>query len=62
MALSPYFADVMRIQAGEVLADLALGRIVPPTGRLYAFLGRGEFTWPELSELARRDEWRITAE
>jgi len=56
MALSPYFVDVMRIQAGEVLADLALGRIVPPRGRLYASLVRGELTWPEPSELARRDD------
>jgi len=54
--LSPYFADVMRIQAGEVLADLALGRIVPPRGRIYASLVRGELTWPQPSELARRDD------
>jgi len=56
MALSPYFADVMRIQAGEFLADLALGRIVPPRGRIYASLVRGELTWPQPSELARRDD------
>ncbi|WP_248747979.1 SDR family NAD(P)-dependent oxidoreductase [Pseudomonas sp. MWU12-2037] len=56
MALSPYFADVMRIQAGEFLADLALGRIVPPRGRLYASLVRGELTWPQPSELAGRDD------
>jgi len=56
MALSPYFAEVMRIQAGEVLADLALGRIVLPKGRLYASLVRGKLTWPEPSELARRDD------
>ncbi|NWD04848.1 SDR family NAD(P)-dependent oxidoreductase [Pseudomonas gingeri] len=55
-ALSPYFAEGMRLQAGELLADLALGRIVPPKGRLYASLVRGELTWPEPSELARRDE------
>jgi NAD(P)-dependent dehydrogenase (short-subunit alcohol dehydrogenase family) len=65
-ALSPYLAKVMRVQAGEVLADLALGRIVPPTGRLYASLSRGELTWPEPSELARRDDvaaqlWRDSA-
>jgi len=37
-------------------ADLALGRIVPPRGHLYASLVRGELTWPEPSELARRDD------
>jgi NAD(P)-dependent dehydrogenase (short-subunit alcohol dehydrogenase family) len=56
LALSPYFAEVMRMQAGEVLADLALGRIVPPRGHLYASLVRGELTWPEPSELARRED------
>lgn len=66
MALSPYFAEGMRMQAGEVLADLALGRIVPPRGRLYASLVRGELTWPEPSELARREDvaqqlWRDSA-
>ncbi|MBK5418167.1 SDR family NAD(P)-dependent oxidoreductase [Pseudomonas sp. TH31] len=66
MALSPYFAEGMRMQAAEVLADLALGRIVPPRGRLYASLVRGELTWPEPSELARREDvaqqlWRDSA-
>jgi hypothetical protein len=56
MALSPYFAERMRIQAGEVLVDLVLGRIVPPKGRLYASLVRGQLTWPEPSELAWRDD------
>ncbi|MDB5983663.1 MAG: hypothetical protein JWQ69_4678 [Pseudomonas sp.] len=65
-ALSPYVAKIMRVQAGDVLADLALGRIVPPTGRLYASLLRGELTWPEPSELARREDvatqlWRDSA-
>ncbi|WP_397452811.1 SDR family NAD(P)-dependent oxidoreductase [Pseudomonas sp. NA-150] len=65
-ALSPYFAESMRIQAGEVLADLVLGRIVPPKGHLYASLVRGQLTWPEPSELARRDDvsqqlWRDSA-
>ncbi|WP_129586980.1 SDR family NAD(P)-dependent oxidoreductase [Pseudomonas frederiksbergensis] len=56
MALSPYFAENMRIQAGEVLADLALGRIVPPIGYFYASLVRGQLTWPEPSELACRED------
>lgn len=65
-ALSPYVVEVMRVQAGEVLADLALGRVVPPTGHLYASLVGGELTWPETSELARREDvaaqlWRDSA-
>ncbi|MBV4476877.1 SDR family NAD(P)-dependent oxidoreductase [Pseudomonas botevensis] len=66
MALSPYFAESMRVQAGEVLADLASGRLAPPRGRLYASLVRGELTWPQPSDLARRDDvaqqlWRDSA-
>jgi len=66
MALSPYFAEGMRIQAGEFLANLALGQIVPPKERLYASLVRGQLTWPEPSELARREDiaqqlWRDSA-
>ena len=38
---------------GILLADLALGRIVPPTGRLYASQVKRHLTWPEPSELAR---------
>jgi len=53
---SPRLAEVLRTQAGNVLADLALGWIAPPTGRLYASLVGGELTWPEPSALARRDD------
>lgn len=42
-------------QAGQNLADLALGRITPPTGRLYASLVKRQLTWPDPSELARQD-------
>lgn len=53
-------------QAGDALADLALGRTVPPQGRIYASLVRRAITWPDPSELARRDDmmrllWRESA-
>jgi NAD(P)-dependent dehydrogenase (short-subunit alcohol dehydrogenase family) len=55
-----------REAAGQALADLALGRIRPPAGGYYAALRRGELTWREPSELARRDDvmyelWRDSA-
>jgi NAD(P)-dependent dehydrogenase (short-subunit alcohol dehydrogenase family) len=40
---------------GGLLADLALGNIVPPSGRLYASQIRRHLTWPEISELASDD-------
>jgi NAD(P)-dependent dehydrogenase (short-subunit alcohol dehydrogenase family) len=43
-------------QAGGTLADLALGRVVPPAGRIYASLVKGRLTWPDPSELARDDD------
>jgi hypothetical protein len=53
--------------AGGTLADLALGKTRNTDGRLYAALRRGELTWPEPSELARRDDlmkavWRESAQ
>lgn len=53
-------------QAGQTLADLALGRITPPAGRLYASLVKRQLTWPDPSELARQDDvmnglWRDSA-
>ena len=53
-------------QAGQNLADLALGRITPPAGRLYASLVKRQLTWPDPSELAREDDlmnglWRDSA-
>jgi NAD(P)-dependent dehydrogenase (short-subunit alcohol dehydrogenase family) len=53
-------------QAGKNLADLALGRITPPVGRLYASLVKRQLTWPDPSELARQDDvmnglWRDSA-
>jgi NAD(P)-dependent dehydrogenase (short-subunit alcohol dehydrogenase family) len=53
-------------RAGEVLAQLTLGIVTPPPGRVYASLVRGEITFPDPSELARSDEardrlWRESA-
>jgi NAD(P)-dependent dehydrogenase (short-subunit alcohol dehydrogenase family) len=42
-------------QAGIAIADLGLGTIVPPTGRIYASLLKGKITWPDPSELAQSD-------
>jgi hypothetical protein len=42
-------------QAGNAIADLGLGTIVPPSGRIYASLVKGELTWPDPSELAQSD-------
>jgi NAD(P)-dependent dehydrogenase (short-subunit alcohol dehydrogenase family) len=42
-------------QAGNAIADLALGTIAPPTGRIYASLVKGKLTWPDPSELAQSD-------
>jgi NAD(P)-dependent dehydrogenase (short-subunit alcohol dehydrogenase family) len=44
--------------AGHFLAKLALGQIRPPSGRIYAALRSGIITWPDPSELARRDDVR----
>lgn len=54
-------------RAGEVLAGLVLGTMVPPPGRIYASLVRGELTFSDPSELARNDEardrlWRESAD
>ena len=40
---------------GEQLADLALGRIAPPLGHIYASVVRRQLTWPDPSDLARDD-------
>ena len=43
-------------QAGSILAELTLGEIDPPNGRTYASLVKRRLTWPEPSNLARRDD------
>jgi NAD(P)-dependent dehydrogenase (short-subunit alcohol dehydrogenase family) len=40
------------VGGGGLLADLALGNIVPPAGRLYASQVKRHLTWPDISELA----------
>jgi NAD(P)-dependent dehydrogenase (short-subunit alcohol dehydrogenase family) len=52
--------------SGETLADLALDRITPPPGRIYASLNSRKLEWPDPSELAQRDDvmqrlWRESA-
>jgi NAD(P)-dependent dehydrogenase (short-subunit alcohol dehydrogenase family) len=42
-------------QAGNAIADLGLGTIGPPVGRIYASLVKGKLTWPDPSELAQSD-------
>jgi len=51
---------------GALLGDLALGRIVPPAGRLYASQMKRRLMWPDPSELASDDAvmaklWRDSA-
>jgi NAD(P)-dependent dehydrogenase (short-subunit alcohol dehydrogenase family) len=51
---------------GGLLADLALGRIVPPAGRLYASQVKRQLSWPDISEVASDDAvmaklWRDSA-
>lgn len=43
-------------QAGDILAKMTLGEIDPPNGRIYASLVKRRLTWPEPSDLARRDD------
>jgi NAD(P)-dependent dehydrogenase (short-subunit alcohol dehydrogenase family) len=42
-------------QAGNAIADLGLGTIVPPANRIYVSLVKGKLTWPDPSELAQSD-------
>jgi NAD(P)-dependent dehydrogenase (short-subunit alcohol dehydrogenase family) len=53
-------------RSGEVLAQLALGEIKLPAGRVYASLVKGQLTFPDPSPLAKSDEardmlWRESA-
>jgi NAD(P)-dependent dehydrogenase (short-subunit alcohol dehydrogenase family) len=53
-------------RSGEALAQLVLGEINPPAGRVYASLVRGKLTFPDPSVLAQSDEardllWRESA-
>jgi NAD(P)-dependent dehydrogenase (short-subunit alcohol dehydrogenase family) len=56
MAVASRFRPVNTLeQAGNAIADLGLGTIVPPSGHLYASLVKGQLTWPDPSELAQSD-------
>ncbi|MGA3113120.1 MAG: SDR family NAD(P)-dependent oxidoreductase [Syntrophobacteraceae bacterium] len=64
--LRPIFRFNTIAQAGGVLAELTLGRIEPPAGRIFASLINRRLAWPDPSELARRDDvmkalWRDSA-
>lgn len=77
LAIRLFFAVTVRIQrltrpinslkgGADLLADLALGRIVPPPGHLYASQVERKLTWPAPSELARDNAvmsklWRDSA-
>jgi NAD(P)-dependent dehydrogenase (short-subunit alcohol dehydrogenase family) len=52
--------------SGKTLAELALERVTPPPGRIYASVNRRKLEWPDPSELAQRDDvvrrlWRESA-
>jgi hypothetical protein len=52
--------------SGKMLAELALERITPPPGRVYASLNSRKLEWPDPSVLALRDDimqrlWRESA-
>jgi NAD(P)-dependent dehydrogenase (short-subunit alcohol dehydrogenase family) len=57
--LMPILSPLMRLNTvaggGDLLANLALARIVPPPGRIYASQVRRQLTWPDPSELALDD-------
>jgi NAD(P)-dependent dehydrogenase (short-subunit alcohol dehydrogenase family) len=53
-------------RSGEALAEVSLGAVTPPRGRIYVALLKGEATFPDPSELARSREaqdrlWRESA-
>lgn len=43
------------VQAGNAIADLGFGTIVPPSGRIYASLVKGKLTWPDPSDLTQSE-------
>jgi NAD(P)-dependent dehydrogenase (short-subunit alcohol dehydrogenase family) len=56
MAMASLLRPVNTIeQAGNAIANIGLGTIVPPTGRIYASLVKGKLTWPDPSDLAQSD-------
>jgi NAD(P)-dependent dehydrogenase (short-subunit alcohol dehydrogenase family) len=56
MTMASMFRPVNTMeQAGNAIADLGLGTVVPPGERIYASLVKGELTWPDPSDLAQSD-------
>jgi NAD(P)-dependent dehydrogenase (short-subunit alcohol dehydrogenase family) len=56
MTMASMFRPVNTMeQAGNSIADLGLGTVVPPSERIYASLVKGELTWPDPSDLAQSD-------
>lgn len=60
MAMIAVMRPVLRLntteQAGSILAELTLGEIAPPNGRIYASLVKRRLTWPDPSDLGLRDD------
>jgi NAD(P)-dependent dehydrogenase (short-subunit alcohol dehydrogenase family) len=64
--MSPFLHPNTVAGGGNLLANFALDRIVPPAGRIYASQVKRQLTWPDPSELARNDTamtklWRDSA-
>ncbi|MGH3722920.1 MAG: SDR family NAD(P)-dependent oxidoreductase [Mycobacterium sp.] len=62
----PQFYPGTPERAGEALADLTLGTVTPPAGRVYASLVKGDITYPDPAPLAQSGEagdrlWRASA-
>jgi NAD(P)-dependent dehydrogenase (short-subunit alcohol dehydrogenase family) len=62
----PQFRSGTPERAGEALAQLTLGEVNPPEGRVYASLVRNKLAFPNPSALAQNDEardllWRESA-
>ncbi|RWM75932.1 MAG: hypothetical protein EOR81_25860 [Mesorhizobium sp.] len=60
LAVAPFVARLMGVNTARAAAAALTGQaqddVRPPPGRLYAAVRRGKITWPDLSELARRDD------
>lgn len=60
----PEFVMNKAAHSGRMLADVALGKIIPPAGRNYISLVKGKPTFPDPSDLARsrKDQDRLWRE
>lgn len=62
----PAYAKNIPERAGEALAEIALGKVKLPTGKIYASLVKGKITFPNPSQLAQSNDardllWRESA-